>query len=223
MAPGAGRSGGARRNWSCAAGRGRSTLPFMCPRIAPATGLQARIATSIARRQYGPEITESVGVYAQNPRLMSWFAAFNRAVEKQGRVPARLRDLAALKAATVVECEFCIDIGSEYARRSGRSDAQLLALHDAEASGLFSPDELLVIAFGRGMSVTPTEVTDELVDALRARWGDRGVLELTHLVAWENARARTSAALGIGAGGFSDGRACAIPASGGSATLEHAR
>jgi AhpD family alkylhydroperoxidase len=185
----------------------------MSPRIAPATGLQARIATAFARRQFGPAITESVGVYAQHPRLMHWFAIFNRAVEKDGRVPTRLRDLAALKAATVVECEFCIDIGSEYARRSGLTDPQLLALHDAEASGLFDAEELLIIDFARGMSLTPTAVTDELVDALRARYDDRGVLELTHLVAWENARARTNAALGIGAGGFSEGRACAVAAS----------
>ena len=182
-------------------------------RIAPATGLQARMATFLARRQYGAEIVESVGVYAQNPRLMNWFVLFNRAVEKEGRVPARLRDLAVLKAATVVECEFCIDIGSEYARRSGLTDAQLLALHDAETSGLFDADELLVINYARAMSVTPTTVDDQLVAALRERYGDCGVLELTHLIAWENARARINAALGIGAGGFSEGRVCAIPAS----------
>jgi len=184
----------------------------MTARVAPATGPWARIGTFIARREFGPEITGSVVVYAHHPRLMNWFAAFNRAVEKPGRVPAKLRELAVLKAATVAECEFCIDIGSEYARRAGLSDEQLLALHDAEGSGLFDADELLVIAYGRAMSVTPTAVTDELVAALRARWGDRGVLELTHLVAWENARARTHAALGVGAGGFSAGRVCARPA-----------
>jgi AhpD family alkylhydroperoxidase len=189
----------------------------MSPRVAPATGLQARIVTSIARRQYGPAVTESVGVYAQHLRLMNWFAVFNRAVEKQDRVPARLRDLAALKAATVVECEFCMDIGSEYARRSGLTDAQLLALNDAESSGLFDAEELLIIDFARGMSVTPAAVSDEAVAALRDRYGDRGVLELTHLVAWENARARTNSALGIGAGGFSEGRACAVGASAGAA------
>jgi AhpD family alkylhydroperoxidase len=187
----------------------------MTPRIAPATGMQARIATFFAGRQYGAEIVESVGVYAQNPRLMNWFVAFNRAVEKQDRVPDRLRELAVLKAATVVECEFCMDIGSEYARRSGLSDAQLLALHDAEASGLFDADELLVINYARAMSVTPPEVDDQAVAALRERYGDRGVLELTHLIAWENGRARTNAALGIGAGGFSEGKACAIAASSG--------
>jgi len=185
----------------------------MTPRVAPATGMQARIATFFARRQYGTEIVESTGVYAQNPRLMYWFVAFNRAVEKPKRVPERLRELAVLKAATVVECAFCMDIGSEYARRTGLSEAQLLALHDAEASGLFDADELLVITYARAMSVTPAEVDDELIVALRERYGDRGILELTHLVAWENARARTNAALGVGAGGFSAGKACAIAAS----------
>ena len=106
-----------------------------------------------------------------------------------------------------------MDIGSEYARRSGLTDPQLLALHDAEASGLFDAEELLIITYARAMSVTPTEVDDQLVAALRERYGDRGILELTHLIAWENARARTNAALGIGAGGFSEGKACAIAAS----------
>ena len=185
----------------------------MTPRVAPATSMQARIATFFARRQYGTEIVESVGIYAQNTRLMRWFTLYNRAVEKGERMPARLRELAVLKAATVVECEFCIDIGSEYARRAGLSDAQLLALHDAESSGLFDAEELLIITYARAMSVTPTEVDDQLVAALHERYGDRGLLELTHLLAWENARARTNAALGIGAGGFSEGRTCAIPAS----------
>ena len=67
---------------------------------------------------------------------------------RRPRAPAQL---AALKAATLVECEFCIDIGSEYARRSGLTDAQLLALHDPEPSGLFSADELLVIAFAQAI------------------------------------------------------------------------
>ena len=61
------------------------------------------------------------------------------------------------------------------------------------------------------MSLTPPAVTDEHVAALQARFGDAGVLELTHLVAWENARARTNSALGIGVGGFSEGRVCAVP------------
>jgi AhpD family alkylhydroperoxidase len=186
----------------------------MASRVPPARSRHARALTWIARRQYGPPIVESAGVYAQSPRLARWFALYNRAVERPATVSRRLLDLAALRAATVVECQFCIDIGSELARQAGLSDAQLLALGrgDARAGGLFSDDELLVLDYAEAMTRTPPEVTDEQVAALRARFGDRGTVELTHLIAWENARARTNSALGIGAGGFSAGRVCALPA-----------
>jgi AhpD family alkylhydroperoxidase len=182
-------------------------------RVAPAETRQAKVVAALARRQYGEPIVESTLVFARHPRLLRWYAAYNRAVEKPGRLPKALLELAVLKAATVVACEFCLDIGSELARKAGLTDAQLLAMHDAEASGLFDDAELLVMDYARAMTVTPPEVTDEQVDALRERYGDEGVLELTHLIAWENARARTNTALGLGAGGFSEGRACARPAS----------
>jgi AhpD family alkylhydroperoxidase len=183
------------------------------PRIAPATGLQARLATWAARRQYGPEMVESATVYARHPRLTRWFALFNRQVEGRGVIPEPLQHLAVLKAATVVECEFCIDIGSELARRAGLTDAQLLALHDPEPSGLFTADELAVIAFAHGMSTTPAHVDDATAAPIRDRFGDRGLIELSYLIAWEDFRARLNTGLGIRPGGFSDGKACARPAS----------
>jgi AhpD family alkylhydroperoxidase len=184
----------------------------MPARIAPATGPQARLVTWVARRQYGEEMVESTAIYARHPRLMRAFALFNRTVERPRAVPHALMELAALKAATVVECAFCIDIGSELARRSGLTDAQLLALHDPEPSGLFSANELLVIAFADGLSRTPATSDEATASALRARFGDRGLMELTYLVAWENLRARLNTGLGVEPGGFSEGKACARPA-----------
>jgi AhpD family alkylhydroperoxidase len=189
----------------------------MPARIAPATGLQARLVTWVARRQYGAEMVASTAVYARHPRLMRAFALFNRTVERPRTVPHALMELAALKAATVVECAFCIDIGSELARRSGLTDAQLLALHDPEPSGLFSADQLLVIAFADGLSRTPATSDDATAAALRARFGDRGLMELTYLIAWENLRARLNTGLAIEPGGFSTGKACALPAGAGAA------
>jgi 4-carboxymuconolactone decarboxylase len=117
-----------------------------------------------------------------------------------------------LKAATMVGCEFCIDIGSEYARRSGLSDDQLLAVHDARDSGLFADDELLVIDLAIAMTRTPGDVGDGLMEKVVDHLGAKGTLELVHLIAWENTRARANVALGIGAAGFSDGKVCALPA-----------
>jgi AhpD family alkylhydroperoxidase len=179
-------------------------------RIEPRQGIFARIVSRGSRAAYGREL-RSAAVYAQHPRLMFDFMRFNRAAERGKRVPEALSELAVLRAATIVGCEFCIDIGSEYARRAGLGDEQLLALPEAHESGLFSDDELLAIDLATGMTRTPGEVGDELMARVRARFGIKGTLELVHLIGWENTRARVNIALGFGAEGFSAGKVCAVP------------
>lgn len=180
------------------------------PRIEPRQGVFARLVARGSRIAYGREL-RSAGVYAQHPRLMLDYMRFNRAAERGKRVPKALGELAVLKAATMVGCEFCIDIGSEYARRSGLGDEQLLALHEAHDSGLFDADQLLVIDLAVGMTRTPGAVADELLARVRERFGIKGTLELVHLIGWENTRARVNLALDIGAEGFSEGKVCALP------------
>jgi len=179
-------------------------------RIEPRRGVFARIVARGSRITYGRELKSS-GVYALHPRLMFDYMRANRAFERDRHLPKRLGELGVLRAATMVGCEFCIDIGSEYARRSGLSDEQLLALHDAHGSGLFDEDELLVIDLATGMSRTPGEVEPALTRRAVERFGEKGALELIHLIAWENTRARANVALGLGAEGFSEGKACALP------------
>jgi 4-carboxymuconolactone decarboxylase len=179
-------------------------------RIEPRQGPFANVVAWGARRSYGRDL-ESARVYARHPRLMFGWMRYNRAAERTPRVPKLLAELAVLRAASIVGCEFCIDIGSELARRSGLTDEQLLSLHDAHACGLFDDDQLLVIDLATAMSRTPGEVDDELMDRVRARFGVKGTMELVQLVAWENSRARMNIALGLGAEGFTAGKACALP------------
>ena len=183
------------------------------PLVAPTTGPLARLIRFVARRQYGAPIDASTAVMAGHVRLLFALAAFNRAVERPGALGRELKDLAAVRAATVAECEFCIDIGSEYARRSGLSDEQLLALPRARESGLFSEDQLVVIAYAEALSRTPAVVPAELAEAVARRFDRRQVIELAYICAWENHRARLNIGLGIEAGGFSEGRVCALPES----------
>lgn len=179
-------------------------------RIEPRQGVFARLVSRGGRIAYGRDMDASA-IYAQHPRLMLDFMRFNRAAERGKRVPKGLRELAVLKAATMVGCEFCIDIGSEYARRSGLGDEQLLALHEAHRSGLFDADQLLVIDLAAGMTRTPGEVGEELMTRVSERFGVKGALELIHLIGWENTRSRVNVAMGVGAAGFSEGRVCALP------------
>jgi 4-carboxymuconolactone decarboxylase len=180
-------------------------------RIEPRQGAFAAVVARGARIVYGREM-RSARVFAQHPRLMFDYMRFNRAAERGKRVPKALSELAVLRAATLVGCEFCMDIGSEFARRAGLSDEQLQALPAAHESGLFDADQLLVIDLATGMTRTPGQVEDELMERARQRFGIKGTIELVQLIAWENTRARLNVALDIAPEGFSEGKVCAVAA-----------
>ncbi len=179
-------------------------------RIEPRRGVLGGVIGFGARKTYGRDL-KAVRVHARHPRLMIAWARYNRTTERTPHAPKLLAELAVARAATMVGCEFCIDISSEYASRAGLTDAQLLSLHDAHASGLFDADQLLVIDLATGMSATPARVDDELLERVKARFGVKGTMELVQLIAWENSRARQNVALGLGAEGFTQGKACALP------------
>lgn len=180
-------------------------------RIEPRRGVFAAAVARGARIAYKREM-RSARVFAQHPRLAFDYMRFNRAAERGKRVPKALSELAVLRAATLVGCEFCMDIGSEFARRAGLSDEQLRALPDAHESGLFDADQLLVIDLATGMTRTPGHVDDETMRLVQQRFGIKGTLELAQLIAWENTRARLNVALDIAPEGFSEGKVCAVAA-----------
>jgi 4-carboxymuconolactone decarboxylase len=133
------------------------------------------------------------------------------ATAKLDRFPERLKVLAELKAATMTSCEYCIDIGSQIARRAGLSDEQLLALPRYRESDQFDALERLVLDYAVGMSRTPVDVPDELFARLRQEFDAVQLVELTNVIALENMRGRFNLALGFGSAGFSDGMVCAVP------------
>ena len=61
------------------------------------------------------------------------------------------------------------------------------------------------------MTATPVELANDLFDALRTRFDERELVELTSAIAWENYRARFNHAFGCEAEGFSEGAFCPLP------------
>lgn len=154
---------------------------------------------------------EPIEVYAHAPGLLQAYGNFEYASSQLTGVDRRIRALAELKAATMTNCEYCIDLGSQIARRWGLSDGELLALPSYKTSPLFSDVEKLVLDYAVAVSRTPVEVSDELFDSLKQRFGDSQLMQITHYIALENMRGRFNLALGIGAAGFSEGMVCAVP------------
>ncbi len=182
-------------------------------------GLFVKLAFFFTRREIArltgrnaERMVEPLEMYAHLPGLLRGYGSLEQATAKLHRLDERLKNLAELKAATLTHCEYCIDMGSLIARRSGLSDEQLLALPSYRASTLFTALEKLVLDYAVGMSRTPVEVSDALFAELRKHFDDAQLVELTHVIAMENMRGRFNGALGVGAAGFSEGMVCAVPA-----------
>ena len=155
---------------------------------------------------------EPLQMYAHVPVLFKGYAKLEQATARLHRLDKRLHALAELKAATLTQCEYCIDMGSAISRRWGLTDEEILALPHHQTSPLFSELDKLVLDYAVGMSRTPVNVPDQLFGRLRQHLDDGQLVELTHHIALENMRGRFNLALGIGAAGFSDGLVCAVPA-----------
>jgi AhpD family alkylhydroperoxidase len=190
---------------------------------ARARGPRARLIYYFARRSLGrlagrePEsMLEPLQLFAHCPALLNAYARLEQATAGLHRVDKRLSDLAELKAATLVGCEYCIDLGSAVARRRSRlTDEQLLALPRYRDSELFTETEKLVLDYAVGMSRTPVDVPEALFARLRGQFDDAQLVELTYVIALENLRGRFNLALGVGPAGFSEGMICTPPVSGG--------
>jgi AhpD family alkylhydroperoxidase len=171
--------------------------------------LERRVGKMTGRQPDG--MLGPVEAYARIPRLMLSYGMLEGATAGLHRVPERLKLLAELKASTMTSCEYCIDIGSQIARRGGISDEELLAIARYRESELFDELDKLVLDYAVGMSRTPVDVPDELFGRLRRELDDTQLVELTNVIALENMRGRFNLALGFGAAGFSEGLVCAVP------------
>lgn len=152
---------------------------------------------------------EPIEIYAHTPRLLFGYGMLEQSSAAKPRVSEHLRSLVVLKSAVMQGCAFCQDIGSHEARRASVSDAQILDLYRYRESEHFDQAERLALDLAVGMTLTPVQVSDELMASLREHFDDAQLVELVHMVALENLRSRFNAAFAIGAAGFSEGQACA--------------
>lgn len=173
-------------------------------------GLLGRLAYRFSRRRFG-KVVEPLTVTAHHPRLLLGYGLFELALDRSHLVDESLKQLAALKVAAIVGCEFCIDIGSTLARYSGVTEDQLRDLSNYRESEAFSSLEKLVLDYAVEMARAPVVISQNLFDALGERFDEASLVELTAAIALENYRARFNHAFGIGSQGFSEGAYCPMP------------
>lgn len=76
-------------------------------------------------------------------------------------------------------------------------DEKIEALNDYATSPLFSAEERTVLEYADAISTTGRDVSDDLFARLRKLYDEDALVELTEVVAWENASAKFNRALRI--------------------------
>lgn len=147
----------------------------------------------------------------RRPQLLAATGTYEMALLMSNRMESRLKQLASSKAAAMVNCEFCMDIGAELGRWDGMTEQQIVDLPRYQDSDAYTPVEKLVISFAEEMSKTPALVPEELRKELLQHFSMAQLTELAAEVAWEHQRARLNQALGVRPAGFSDGAVCFLP------------
>jgi len=79
----------------------------------------------------------------------------------------------------------------------GVSDEKILALPDYARSPLYSDAERVALEYADAITLTDLEVEDELFERLRRFYDDDALVELTAIIAWENASSKFNRALRV--------------------------
>jgi alkylhydroperoxidase family enzyme len=85
---------------------------------------------------------------------------------------------------------------------AGVSDEKILALVDSAHSPLFDERERVALAYADAMTLSDQEVDDALFQRLREHFDEPAIIELTAVIAWENASSKFNRALRIGSQGL---------------------
>lgn len=170
-----------------------------------------RLSFAMARRRFAGKVPEPMRVAARHRQIYRSYVGMEMGLDQASKVDDRLKELAAVKSAAMAGCEFCIDVGSWIGASHGVTEAQLLSLPDYRESPHFDELERLVLDLAVGMTSTPVDVSDALIEALREHLTDEQLIELCASIAVEQYRARFNWALGIGSEGYTEGAVCARP------------
>jgi len=172
------------------------------------TGIYGSLVKTMSRRMLG-QVPEATGVLWHHPAVFKDLMGLGRKAESWNRLDPNLASFAAMAAAGVVGCGFCLDLHYFMTHNRGLDEAKAREVPRWRESTAFTPLERAVMEYAEAMSQTPPAVTDEMSSALLAELGAPALVELTARIGLMNLTARSNVALGIRSQEFS--ASCGLP------------
>ncbi len=172
------------------------------------TGIYGTLLKTMSRRIFG-QVPEGAGVMWHHPAVLKDSMAFGRKVDSWDRLDPNLASFAAMAAAGVIGCSFCLDLHYFMTHDRGLDEAKAREVPRWRQSTAFTPLERRVMEYAEAMSQTPPAVTDEMSAPLLEELGAPALVELTARIGVMNMTARGNVALGIRSQEFS--ASCGLP------------
>jgi alkylhydroperoxidase family enzyme len=176
-------------------------------------GLLSRLAARFSRRRLG-KVADPLAAWSHHTGVLLVTSRLEMGVQRRWRrLNPTLQALAVMASAARIGCSWCLDFGYWEFHHRGVEPRKLEEVPRWRQSDAYTELERLVLAYAEAMTETPPAVSDEQVARLRQHLDDAELVELTSLVALENMRSRTNAALGLESQGFK--ASCQVPAGAG--------
>jgi hypothetical protein len=157
-------------------------------------GFFARRIIDLMERRLGSDMSYLRALQAASPRGFSRFLKATALARHREAVPIAASHAARLTSLAFEDCGPCVQIGVDQARAAGMTDAAIRAVLSAEPA-LMCEDVALAHRFARSMLSRSPDL-DDLREAVRSRWGDAGVVDLT--LATQGSRLFPMLKLGLG-------------------------
>ena len=158
----------------------------------------------LQKRRWGQLLVPAL-TWARVPPLYLALSGFHAAIERKGSpLEPALRSLVQARISQLNHCAFCVDLNSMLAAERAGATEKAFAVEAWRDSVLYTARERLALEYAE--AVTCSQVTDELAERVKTEFGEKGLVELTGLIAFQNMSAKFNAALDIPSQGF-----CELP------------
>lgn len=165
--------------------------------IGDEAGPEAAAVVAKIRGARGGRLLNLYRALLHSPALAGAWLEFNNAVRFQTALDDRLRELAIVRIAYLNGAGYVVSIHRErYAEPAGVSRAEVNALANWSRSKRFAPRERAMLRYADAMT-RDVKVPAAVFQALRRHFDERGLVELTVLVAAYNMHTRVLKALDV--------------------------
>lgn len=118
-------------------------------------------------------------VLAHCPDLAAAFHRLYATLWSDGIVSQDIKETARMRNARVTDCGFCKNVRFDGALAAGLDENQVDLIRDGHETSALSDDHKLVLRYTDAYLQHPSGLPDELADAMRARFTDAEIVELT--------------------------------------------